>query len=273
VRGLAHVRYDSRHFVPAGSLVSRSLLGFILFCALLLAGAAGLVWYVGPTLAAIAFDGTRRDAPYFVLHVARDLSGTGVAETAQYQEHFHELAAFDGAKRIWQAAGVRLHEARVRSGRRPGSPDLMEVFAFPKGSDVVQMMTTAEVRRLLNGSLRETLLIGTRTPPHLITAGSSVIVLYQAVEDAKRPPFGEPGRSGWLAALEGHQGHVAWDAPIEWLRGRERWNRVMWLEFSDPRTAAGWLRDPATVTGRAIASRYLGDVLVLVALPAEEAER
>ena len=64
-----------------------------------------------------------------------------------------------------------------------------------------------------------------------------------------------------------HHGKLVWDAPLDWIRGREQWNRVLFLQFPDAPAAGAWLRDPATLTARALASRDLGDLLVLVAVP------
>lgn len=244
------------------------MLGFLLFCLVLVAATGVLVWYIGPTPTAIAFDGTRRSEPYFLVELIPQDANAGLAGVPARRAGLVVVAGVDGGERIWSANETRRHESRSRHGSYRGAMEAVDVFAFDRGRDVVQVLTGAEYRELAGDPDLTTLLAGTATPPAPIDpAAVSVLILFEVMGGNLRHPFGEPGESGYLAVLADHGGRLAWDAPIDWIRGTQGWNRLMLLQFPDPASAGAWLRDPVTVTERAVASRHLGDLLVLVALP------
>ena len=242
------------------------MLGFLLFCLVLLAVTGALVWHIGPTLTGIAFDSDRRERPYYLLHLVPHRVGAAQEGLVGYRAHFLELVAADGGRLAWQAGSTRRHESRARQGSLRSAMDVMDLVAFPRGGDVVQMLTGSGARSLLSGAGTGTLLLGTSTAPQTLAGQDvAVVMLYQAIDGAVDHPLGVAGESGWLVALDRFEGRVSWDAPIDWIRGREPWNRLLMLQFPDVAAAAAWLRDPATATERAIASRHLGDLLLLVA--------
>jgi hypothetical protein len=248
--------------------LSRSLVGFLFFCALLLGAGAFLVWYVGPTATAIAFDGDRREAPYFLLQLIPQGSGAAPEGIAEHRAGLVTAAGADGGRQIWSAADTRRHESRTREGSYRGAMAALDLLAFDRGAELVQMLTGAEFRALAAGPEPGVLLAGTGIPPQALRGSDvTVVLLFQVVDADVTQPLGEPGRAGWLAALDDHQGRLAWDAPLDWVRGSQAWNRIALLQVPDAALAAAWLRDPTTLAERAIASRYLGDLLVLVALP------
>ena len=251
--------------------MSRALLGFLLFCLLLLSVTGALVWHVGPTLTGIAFDSDRRERPYYLLHLVPQRPGATPEDLVGYRAHFLELVAADGGRLAWQAGSTRRHESRARQGSLRSAMDVMDLVAFTRGGDVVQMLTGSRSRALLSSKSAGpagagSLLLGTSTAPQALARQDvAVVMLYQVIDGAVQHPLGVAGESGWLVALDRFGGRVAWDAPIDWIRGREPWNRLLMLQFPDAAAAAAWLRDPATTTERAIASRHLGDLLLLVA--------
>jgi hypothetical protein len=262
------VRYD-RTVVGFGAFaLSRSLVGFLFFCVLLLAGGAFLVWYVGPTATAIAFDGDRREAPYFLLQlIPRSPDAPAEAVPAQ-RAGIVVAAGADGGRQIWSANDIARHESRTRHGSFGGAMAAIDLIEFDRGGDLVQMLTGAEYRDLAADADVAVLLAGTSVPPQALRAGEvAVLLLYELTDPAAVSPLGEVGQSGWLGTLDRHAGRLAWTAPLDWVRGKQAWNRVAMLQFPDAAAASRWLRDPATLTERAIASRQLGDLLVLVALP------
>jgi len=262
------VRYDSRGILVGKRVLSRSLVGFLFFCLLL--GAAGLflVWYVGPTATRIAFDADRREAPYFLLQLIPQSATAGPDAVPQLRAGLLAAVGADGGRRIWTADETRRHESRARHGSYRGAMAAVDLFAFDRASDLVQMLTGEEFRALAAVPDPAALLVGTSVPPQSLRPGEvAVMVLYENVDPETPLPLGEAGDSGWLVALTDHSGRVAWDTPIDWIRGSEEWNRLVLLQFPDAASASAWLRDPATLSGRALASRYLGDLLVLAALP------
>jgi hypothetical protein len=260
--------YDPRDLAAGVPAVNRALLGFLVFCLVLVAATGVLVWHIGPTPTAIAFDGARRSEPYFLLQfIPQDANARRDAVPAR-RAGLVVVAGVDGGERIWSAGSTRRYESRARHGSYRGAMEAVDAFAFDRGRDVVQVLTGAEYRELAADPNLTTLLAGTATPPSAIDpAAVSVLVLFEVMGGNLRHPLGEPGESGYLAVLGEHGGRLAWDAPIDWIRGSQEWNRLLLLQFPDAAAAGAWLRDPVTVTERAIASRHLGDLLVLVALP------
>jgi hypothetical protein len=263
------VRYD-RGGDPVGiRALSRSLLAFLLFLLVLAVGGAALVaWYAGPTAAAVAFDIDRREAPYFLLHLVPTGRPADGAAVEAHRAGFLAAASADGGTRIWSAGTARRHEARSRHGSYRGSMAAVEAYGFARGANLLQLLTGKEFRTLAAEPALPMLLAGTDTPPAALDPGAvAVLALYEVDGGNLAQPLGAPDAPGWLVALGAHDGKLAWDAPLDWIRGREQWNRVLLLQFPDARAAGAWLRDPATLTARALASRDLGDLLVLVSVP------
>jgi hypothetical protein len=254
--------------------LSRALIAFLVFCVLLLAGSVWLAWYVGPTVARIAFDAERREQPYFLLNLTPPSHEATPAAAAGQRSTLLELAIADGGRPLWSAGITRRHESRALRGSFRGAMEHLDLVAFARGGDVVQMLTGAPFLELAGAAPGPLWVVGTSVPPaDLVSGAVTVVVLYHAVADSPPEPLGTPGRDGWLRALDDYGGRRVWDAPVDWVRGREQWNRVLMLQFSDAPAASAWLRDPVTLTERAIVSRYLGDLLVLVAFPADAPAR
>jgi hypothetical protein len=264
------LRYDRRFYSNGRRLLSRSLIAFLLFCVLLLAGSGWLVWYVGPTVTGIAFDSERREQPYFLLNLTPPSLEVDPAAVAEHRSRLLELVVADGGRLLWSAGTTRRHESRALRGSFRGPMEHLDLVAFARGGDLVQMLTGAPLRQLVREAPGPNWAVGSAVPPaDLIRGEVTVVVLYHAVADGPLEPLGAPGHAGWLLALDDYGGRRVWDAPVDWVRGREQWNRVLMLQFADAMAASAWLRDPVTLTERAIASRHLGDLLVLVAFPAD----
>jgi hypothetical protein len=249
--------------------LSRSLLAFLLFLLVLAIGGAVLVtWYAGPTATAVAFDIDRRESPYFLLHLVPAVPPADPAALDAHRAGFLEAASADGGARIWFAGTARRHEARSRHGSSRGSMAAVEVYGFARGANLLQLLTGKEFRTLAAEPELPLLLAGTDAPPAELDPGAvAVLALYEVDGGNLARPLGDPDKPGWLVALGAHDGKLVWDAPLDWIRGSEQWNRVLLLQFPDAHAAGEWLRDPATLTARALASRDLGDLLVLVAVP------
>ncbi len=239
--------------------MSRSFVGFLFFCVLLLAVSAVGVWYMGPTLVGIVVDAETRENPYYLMQ----LVATDAPETAStYRSGFLELASADGAELRWQAGQLSVME---------GSPlfafDQAQLLRFPAGGDLVQMLTGIGYRQLAGETdgLR-TLLLGSREgPAEIPSMGAVVMALLELKSDASAADLGEPGGGGWLGTAPERGGTLIWSAPLDTLRGAGRWNHVLGLHFPDAEKAEAWLTDPTTVTERAIAERAIEDALVLLA--------
>jgi hypothetical protein len=96
--------------------VSRALLGFLLFCLVLVAATGVLIWYIGPTPTAIAFDGTRRSEPYFLVELIPQDANAGLADVPARRAGLVVVAGVDGGERIWSVDATHRHESRSRHG-------------------------------------------------------------------------------------------------------------------------------------------------------------
>lgn len=264
------IGYHGAWTTVARCWLSRSLLGFLLFCLSLAVATAGLVWYVGPTLAGIVVDSERRENPYFLLQLLPAAAIRSGDEGGSYRSRFVTLAAEDQGQLLWQGGAVRVAEGSV----------LLDVAAvqlvkFDSGSALVQMLTGSAYRALESGFSGEVRHLGSSQPPGTVNGDeATVVVLYRSEpEPGQQAPLGVPGSSGWLALLPRYQGTVRWDASVAAVRGAGDWDRALMIQFPDVVHAEAWLEDPATVTERAIAGTRVEDMVVLVAQPSTAASR
>ena len=91
--------------------MNRAIGAFVLFCLLLLVVLALLVWWVGPNLMRLAFDGDRAGAPYYAV-VLR------AAEASGYRERFDALIRdADAANPTSRLLARHANLAVIRGGR------------------------------------------------------------------------------------------------------------------------------------------------------------
>lgn len=259
--------------------LSRYQVGFVAFCLVLLCAGGALAFWVGPVATGIAFDGDRRDAPYYLLQFVQRVEPDDRAQTPAQEAFRNDVAAYaavDGGSLVWSAATLHRHEARARHGSARHAFAALDVLAFERGAGVVQMLTNTDYRALRSDVGDSVLLAGVAMPPRSFDARAvSVLILYEwLVEDAELLESQSPDAAGdhlrgWFAALGAHGGSVVWGGDLAWFQTPQAWNRFAVLQFADTRSVSGWLRDPVTRAGRARASRDLGDLLTLVIVPDE----
>jgi uncharacterized protein (DUF1330 family) len=225
--------------------VSRSLAGFLAFLLVLVVIGLLGTWYLGPNLVSLAFDEERRDAPYYLLSFAID--ETAQAFEASFRGDLAELVVADGGRLLWQAKTVQVSEGRVEDEWQD-----VQLFEFPRGAELVGMLTSTGYRDIVDahpGASR--MLLGTSTAPDAL-AGNQAAVLSLVRVDPQREPV-DSARRRLLGNLSAYEGTMIWDAEVVDLEHRWPWNRVMLLAFPAVVQAEGWLRDPGTVTERALA--------------------
>ncbi len=249
--------------------MSRSFLAFLFFCLVLVLVSAGVVWYVGPTVAGIVFDTSRRENPYYLLQILPPAPAAVDAEVPSYRALFLALAAEDQGRPLWQGG-----RAEVMEGPALLDVGSVQVLEFATGGDLVQMLTGSGYRALRSGEgSLDTHLLGTPEAPGELEPGApSVLVLYQVAdgEDAARQPqqpLGVPGASGWLRLLPDYGGAIRWRTKVEPIRHTTGWNRMLLVQFADAGAARAWLQDAETVTERAIAGMHVDDMLVVLLQP------
>lgn len=238
-------------------------MGFLTFCLMLVLVSAGVVWYVGPTLAGIVVDETRRENPYFLFQLLPAAATAVDDREPSYRARFTALAGEEEGRLLWQGGSVDVAEGSLLLDMAAA-----QLLAFKSGVDLVQMLTSSAYRALDAGFGEMTVhQLGSVTPPHeLAMERATVAVLYQA-ESTAVAPLGVPGDSGWLTLLPRYDGTVHWEAEVSVIGGRQPWNRILLLQFPTTAMAYGWLQDPVTVTERAIAAKQVASLTALVIQP------
>ncbi|MFU8814486.1 MAG: hypothetical protein ACNA7W_04010 [Pseudomonadales bacterium] len=257
--------------------MSRSLLAFLLFCVVLLVASAGVVWFMGLTLAGIAVDGERRQNPYYLLQLLPEAALTSGAASADsevlasdaaapsYRARFVTQAVQDQGRVMWRTGPVAVVEGSVRLDVAG-----LQLLEFATGGNLVQMLTSSSYRGLEASAGRGVHLVGSPVAPGELPADEpAVVVLYRDQADGPTVLLGAPGESGWLGPLPRYGGTVSWHAPVAMVRGDQPWNRLLVLQFPETSAAEAWLADPVTATERAIARKYVDSVSVLMAEPAQ----
>lgn len=222
--------------------MSRSLTSFLLFL-LALAGISVLVvWWMGPAIVSLLIDESRRNEPYYLIHLA---SLDTTADT--YMRTLNDLAFEEGGELVWHGELLQL-----RSGRRIDEWQDVRVLRFTRGGDLVQLMTSAEFRNLTADG--QPLLLGTSAAPvDLAATGQVLLWLLKVRTGAAASTF--PTLATILANSGDFQGRVIWNAAVDPIGGNQDWDHIVVLTFARRDQADAWLADPLTVTERSLAKK------------------
>lgn len=218
-------------------------MSFLIFL-VALAGVSALgVWWLGADIASLAIDDSRRNQPYYLIHfTSQDRSADSYFGT------LNDLAREEEGELLWRGELLQL-----RTGRQADEWQDALILGFPRGANVVQMMTRAEFRSLLAG--QRTLLLGTTAEPVNLAATRYLLVWlleYRegTADDAKS------AIDNVLRTAAGYSGEVVWNTAADPFGGSQEWDHVVALSFADSADAAAWLEDPLTVTEQTLAKKY-----------------
>ncbi len=234
--------------------MNRSLGLFLLFLLALLVVAAIGAWYVGPSVVSLAFDEERRNAPYYVLSLMADDHST----SSGFPVALAELAVADGGQLLWRGVTIAVSEGRVQDEWQQ-----LQLFEFPRGGDFVEMLTGTRYRQITEAHPRlQRLMLGSPMAPDGVpTAGAAVMSLFDVNHESREFAQGSQELAGNLGEF---QGTLIWNAPLVDLEGEAVWNHILLFEFSDTEAAEDWLRDPTTVTQRALIRRGAKSTVTLI---------
>lgn len=234
--------------------MNRSLGLFLLFLLALLLVAAIGAWYLGPSVVSLAFDEERRNSPYYVLSlVANDHSASSGFPVA-----LAELAVADGGQLLWRGATVAVSEGRVQDEWQQ-----LQLFEFPRGGDFVEMLTGTRYREISDAHAHyKRLMLGSALAPDGVpTSGAAVLSLFEVNVESHDFARDAQELAGNLVEF---QGALIWNAPLADLESEAVWNHILLFEFTDTKAAEEWLRDPGTVTQRALIRRGAKSTVTLI---------
>ena len=236
--------------------MSRPLVGFLLFC-MVLGGIGGLVaWVVGPTLVALALDDEQRNQPYYLLHFSAVESGDWEDYMRAYQEPMQHLVIADGGQLLWQGETLQLVEGSVRDEWTQ-----VVLARFSRAAEFVQMITSSQFREISAANPVARVVVGIREDPGDL-AEDAVVVLYLFRLDETAE---SQGMTRQMVNLDQYGGLIVWETPISVIAGEvEDWDQLIALQFATAERAESWLRDPASITERAIAKRNMQQVVILL---------
>jgi uncharacterized protein (DUF1330 family) len=237
-------------------VVSRSLAGFLLFLLLLVVVGLLGTWYVGPSLVSLAFDEDRRDAPYYLLNFAA--GEQDVEYQASYRAELAKLVVADGGQLLWQAVTIQVPEGRVRDEWQN-----VALFEFPRGGEVVEMLTSSSYRGLDDAHPAVSrMLLGTSMAPDALADGRATVLNLLTV--GPEQDLADSVIRGLFGNLAAYDGSLIWEAELEDLEDRWPWNRALMLAFPTLERAESWLRDPGTVTQRALTATATRQSVILI---------
>ncbi|MCZ6640894.1 MAG: hypothetical protein O7F71_04915, partial [Gammaproteobacteria bacterium] len=221
-----------------------------------------VAWMVGPTLLTFALDEEQRNEPYYLLHFSTVKSGDREVYYHDYQAPMQQLVIADGGQLVWQADTLQLVEGSVRDEWTQ-----VVLARFSKAAGIVQMITSSQFRKISASNSAERVVVGVREGPGDL-AEDAVIVLYLFQLDVQHDEtsaseFQRMGRQ--MVNLDQYGGSIVWETAISVIEGEvENWDRLIALRFATIERAESWLRDPASVTERAIAKRNMQQVVILL---------
>jgi hypothetical protein len=148
---------------------------------------------------------------------------------------------------LWQAVTVQVPEGRVQDEWQD-----VQLFEFPRGGDLVEMLTSTSYRGIVNAHpALSRMLLGTGTAPDALAGGQATVLSLLTVGPEQQHTADAAIRR-LLGNLSSYDGSLIWDTEVADLDDRSPWNRVLMLAFPTLELAEGWLRDPSTVTERAL---------------------
>lgn len=223
-------------------VLSRSLASFLLFLLALACLSALGVWWMGPAIVSLAVDDSRRNEPYYLIHL---VSLDSTVDT--YMHTFNNLALEDGGELIWHGELLQ-----VRTGRRADEWQDVRVLRFARGADLVQLMTSAGFRNLT--ATGHPLLLGSSTVPvDLAATGNVLFWLLKIREGAAESTSTRLDMV--LANVAAFEGRTIWNTAVDPIGGDQVWDHLVVLTFPDRRRADAWFGDPLSVTERVLAQQ------------------
>ena len=222
------------------------LKGFLIFLGAIALLGTVVAWWVGPQMLMLVFDGERRSQPLTVLHLADYAPDNQSLYLARYETPLLDYLGAEGVPLLWQANLEHAVQGRVMDEWKR-----IHQLRFNEAAGFLQTVTSSEFRGLssVNVAYRRLVLAVNGDLPDM-TDPVVVLLLLQGADAAP------DDLASLKANLDDYQGEAVWDTPIEVFEigEPENWNRLVAIGFTNALDANGWLRDPGSVTERALAA-------------------
>ncbi len=199
----------------------------------------GVLWWIGPNLASLAFYDSNRGQPYLV---AEFVSGAADQLQPRYLQPLRQLVLSEGG-----VPRPALQLRHVANGRSADEWQHVLFYRIPQAQDVAQVMTSSPYGLLqdLTEGLRG-MRLGSYTLSEIDTwQPALVICLVVDRENTQVDPL-----APLLAGVAVHGGRILLNAELDVLNSAARWQRMVLIDFAGVDEALAWLGQPQVVTER-----------------------
>jgi uncharacterized protein (DUF1330 family) len=247
--------------------MSRGLIGFLAFLAVIVVGLAVVAYLLGPNVLAFVFHSERRTEPVVIVNLL-DFADTQQADS--YREQFERPAAVLinalGGREIWRASARDVVRGDVLDGW-----SALQLVAYPSRSAFIELVTGSHYRALL-GARRDGLKRGailSATPAFDFdlqgTQAQAVRFLLGAHDDSIGT-YDSKWRDEDEKVLGRHAGKLIWRARLNPLvaEPEQRFGTMLVYGFTDAAQRDDWAADAERETLQALQRRlFRRDVIVL----------
>ena len=241
----------------------RGLKGFLIFLSAIALLGTLAVWWFGPQLLGLVLDEEQRSKPLTVIHLADYQQDKQSRYFASYETPLLDYMSSEGVATRWHATLVHAPDGRIRDEWKR-----IHQLRFDEAGEFLQMVTSSEFRGLSASDVeyrRMVLAAGGDLPE--IAAPAVVLMLLERVDTLP------VDLTSLTANLSDYRGAVVWNTAVEVFEIGEvaDWTHLLAFGFATIGDAESWLRDPGSVTERALAStRHVRIATLLVSTAAAD---
>jgi hypothetical protein len=258
--------------------MSRGLIGFLAFLAVLLFGFGVAAYLLGPDVLAFVFHAERRTEPVVIVNL---LDFADEQHETAYRENFERPAAAliksVGGHPVWKASAGDVVRGQVLDGW-----SALELVGYPSRSAFIELVTSSDYRALLDAraqSLKRSAVLAATPAVDFDTQGTQAqaVRFLSGAHDDSITDY----ESKWLAEdeklLAAHEGKSIWRARLSPLAAEpeQRFGEILIYGFSDAQHREDWAADAERETLQTLQRRlFKRDVLVLAnaQVPVEAAD-
>ncbi len=217
----------------------------------------GVLWWIGPNLASLAFVDSRRDEPFVVAEFVR---GAAPASTEQmgprYLQPLQQFVASEGG-----VAKPYYRLQHLANGRSADEWSHALFYQVPEAQRVAQLMTSSPYA-LMRESVDELrqISLGTYSQSEYANWRPSILIcLVVGRESVHIDPL-----DALLADVATSGGRVVLNAQVDVLNSQAQWERMVVVDFNSTKDAMSWLNRPDILTERDITNSANREFAILL---------